>query len=323
MKARLAHPVAIAGLALAACAPAYWVEWESRVGRDHPLVGRIWDVGGDEFLDPRRLVARLATHRFVLLGERHDHPDHHRLQARLVRGLAAAGRRPAVAFEMLDLDQAPALTRHLAAAPTDAAGLGPAVGWERSGWPAWPHYQPIAVAALRARLPLLAASLPRAATRTVSDGGLAALEPALAARLALERAVPDEARRAIGEEIRAGHCGQAPEARLPRMVDVQWVRDAQLAASLVAAGGDGAVLITGAGHARRPWGVPTHLARQAPGATVASLAFVEVRADAPTPDAYGLRVHGRPAFDFVWFTPRVDAADPCQRFQRDLERLRR
>src|SRR5207245_9808486 len=104
------------------CAKGGKIEWESPAERAHPLVGRIWDVKAGTFIPEDTLVARLVASRFVLLGERHDNPDHHVLQAKLVRAIVAAGRRPAVGFEMLATDDAPAIVRYLARSPKDAAG---------------------------------------------------------------------------------------------------------------------------------------------------------------------------------------------------------
>ena len=126
--------------------------WQSTLGRNHPLTGRIWDVSSNRFIERQSLVTRLARADFVLLGERHDNPDHHQLQAEVVRGLIALGRRPAVGFEMFSLDDAGAIAKHLALAPNDAAGLGRAVNWDKSGWPDWAMYQPIVEAALAAKL---------------------------------------------------------------------------------------------------------------------------------------------------------------------------
>ena len=126
--------------------------WQAPLGQDHPLVGRIWDVTAGELIDSAALVDRLRRGRFVLLGEKHDNRDHHRLQAWLLRALIAAGRRPAVGFEMFTADDAPAIARQLAAHPTDAVGLAEAVNWQRSGWPDWAMYQPIAEAALQLTL---------------------------------------------------------------------------------------------------------------------------------------------------------------------------
>ena len=62
-------------------------------GRDgSSLVGRIFDARTGAFVDEDELLDQLAATRFVLLGERHDRPEHHRLQARIVQALAARGR---------------------------------------------------------------------------------------------------------------------------------------------------------------------------------------------------------------------------------------
>src|SRR5947209_1060419 len=148
------------------------------LGHDHPLTGRIWNVAQGRFVAMNALAAAVSAARFALLGERHDHPEHHEFQAWLLRRMLESGRRPAVAFEMLDTTQAPALARHLATSPRDAAGLGDAVGWRASGWPEWRLYQPIAEIALAAGLPVVAANLPATAARAVARGDLAALDPA-------------------------------------------------------------------------------------------------------------------------------------------------
>jgi uncharacterized iron-regulated protein len=287
-------------------------------GHDHPLTGRIWDVAGARFITMDALVERLTPARFVLLGERHDNADHHAFQAWIVRGLIAAGRRPALAFEMLDAEQAPALAEHLARAPRDAAGLGDAVGWSASGWPPWTDYQPIAEAALGAGLPIVAANLPAGVARAVARGDLAALDPSLVRAHGLDRPAAPATQAAMEQEMRDSHCGRLPASVLPAMVTAQRGRDAQMAERLIAAGRhDGAVLIAGAGHVRTDRGVPAYLAARAPGTAVASVAFVEVASGRTAAGDYAERFGAaRPPFDFVWFTARADDVDPCARFQR-------
>src|SRR5262245_880959 len=258
------------------------------------------------------LVVRLAAARFVLLGEKHDNIDHHRLQAWLLRELLAAGRRPAVAFEMLSVDDDALITRQRASTPLDAMALAQAVDWARSGWPDFRFYEPIVRAALEAGLPLVGANLSRSATQTVRRGGLAGLDPGVRARLGLDRPLPPEASIALFTEIRRGHCDAIPEETVERMVDVQRARDAQMAESLVRiATRDGAVLIAGAGHARSDRGVPWALAAHAPTPSVLAVAFVEVRKDVLDPAGHG---RDAAAYDAVWFTPRVDDRDPCESF---------
>ncbi len=321
----LAHlACALALIAAAGCGKTSEIEWQSPIDRGHPLVGRVWDVAGARFIGPRELVAHLARARFVLLGETHDNPDHHALQARLVRDLFAAGRRPAVGFEMFSTDQAAAIKRYRVGSPRSAAGLGDAVDWSHSGWPAWRYYEPIAQAAFDAGVPVVATNLSRAALTAMRRNGLGGLGPAMLAQLKLETPLPPPVRAAMAREIEASHCGQAPAGALERMVDIQWTRDARMAEALAREGArDGAVLIAGAGHVRRDRGVPSHLARHAPRATVASLAFLEVDPQAQTPADYADRFDGVLPFDVVWFTPTFDDRDPCETFKKAFERLKK
>jgi len=307
-------------LVVAGCAKGGKIEWESPVDKTHSLVGRIWDVKANAFIGENALVARLVASRFVLLGERHDNPDHHVLQAKLLRAMVEAGRRPAVGFEMLATDDTPAIVRYLARSPKDAAGLGDAVNWSRSGWPEWRFYQPIAQAALDANVPIVATNLSKAATDAVRRNGLPGLGPTLTTQLRLGEPAPDM-RLAMTQELRDSHCGQMPDNAIDRMADVQWARDARMAASIARGGQrDGAVLIAGAGHARRDRGVPLHLARQAPDASIASVAFVEVDAAAEKPGDYAARFGTDVLpFDYVWFTPKVDEADPCEKLKKATE----
>jgi uncharacterized iron-regulated protein len=228
-----------------------------------------------------------------------------------------------VAFEMLTTAQAPALARHLAAAPGDAAGLGEAVGWRQSGWPDWRYYQPIAEAGLAAGLPLVAANIPLPTARALTRGEAGGLDAGLAARYGLDRPLPPDVEQAMLAELRESHCGQAPERLLPGMIAAQRARDAQMADSLLGAQADGAVLVAGAGHVRTDRGVPAFLRLRDPQAPVAALAFLEVRPGAATPGDYAARFEGRLPFDFVWFTPRADDEDPCARFEKSLQRLQR
>lgn len=297
--------------------------WQSSVNREHPLVGRVWDVASGRFVDEATVIARIAEARFMLFGETHDNPDHHVLQTRLIRALTAAGRRPVVAFEMLTPSQAGALARYLAAHPREAAGIAEAVNWKASGWPAWAMYEPIAQAALDAGLPIVAANLDDERVRAVGRQGVAALDAAFVRRHGLDQPLTTDVREALAEEIRDSHCGHAPEERVGAMIGVQRARDAQMAEALLTAPGDGAVLIAGAGHVRNDWGVPAYVRRIDPAARTVSIAFVEVDAKRTNAESYAERFGGRLPFDYVWFTPAGDDEDPCEKFRKSLERLKR
>ena len=315
--------IVVASLQLPACTSN--AVWMTSKGSDHELVGRIWDVRAERFVTESDLADDAAMAKFVLLGEKHDNPDHHLLQSKVLAALVERGRRPVVAYEMLTTDQAPALTAHLEEHPRDASGLGDAVGWEKSGWPAWKQYQPIADVALKYGLPLTAVSPSREISSIIRSEGLKGLDAEVVVRTALDRPPDPRTQNAMEEEVREAHCGYLPERAVPSVVRMQRVRDAIMADNWASASlqADGGVLIAGAGHARNDRGVPTVMTRLRPESRSVSISFLEVRDDWTMPGAYAELFGAKNLpFDFVWFTPRLEDADACEKFSADLERLR-
>ena len=309
----LAGVLAVGLMAARSAPPPLPETWESPQGREHPLAGRLVRTADGAAVTPQALMADAADARFVLLGERHDNPDHHRLQAWVVGQMAAAGRRPAVAFEMLDADQAGALAGYLSQPGGNAEGLGAAVGWTARGWPDWAIYKPIAEAALAARLPLRPADVAPATQRAVGREGWAALSPARRRKLALDVPLGGDLERRLHDDLKAAHCDMLPDEALPAMARVQRLRDATMADSLIAAAKvhDGAVLIAGRGHVRADRGVPWYLRARLETPKVLTLGIFEVRAGAHDPMAYPPKSVTAPAFDYLWFTPRGEDTDPC------------
>ncbi len=317
---------------LAACAPRFdprlaeapiaGRSWVSTEHLSHPLVGKIWDPRAARFVDEATLTAAIASADFVALGEVHDNPDHHLLQARLVRAGTAAGRRPALAFEMLTADQQPAIDAALARAPKDPDAL--AETWQASRWPNFRYYRPILAAGLDVGLPIVAANLPREQVKGIVAKGKDALDEALRGRLAREEPIPDEMAAELRDEMEESHCGELPETMLDPLVLAQRARDARMAERMVTAGaGRGAILIAGKGHARVDRGVPALVAKDEPGKKVVGIAFEEVSDEANEPAGYEQDWGKGPLpFDFVVFTPATTREDPCAGMRRHMEKKR-
>ncbi len=320
----------LAALLLSGCAkddaPAPEGRWKSPLYRDHPLAGQIWKPAEGRYATAGEVYAAMKKADFVLIGEKHDNADHHWLQAKLVSEMAAYGRRPALVFEMLTESQQAPLDAHLANYPDDAAGIGAAVGWEKSGWPDWKMYQPIAQQALYNDMPLLAGGLDRDMTKRIAREGPDALGEGRAKALMLNQPIDEDKRAEMRQVIFHSHCQQLPEPMLDPMLSVTLAKDAAMADRMIMARGprkaDVAVLIAGGGHVRADWGVPLHLKRRAPDARIVTVGLAEVEKDVLDPAAYAERYGGAMPFDFVWFTPRVDDDDPCEAFADQLRQMR-
>ncbi|WP_299816512.1 ChaN family lipoprotein [uncultured Jannaschia sp.] len=213
-----------------------------------------------------------------VLGEIHDNPAHHAVQADLVAQLGPA----AILFEMLSDEQA---VRIGPDTPRDAATLGPLLDWAESGWPDIAFYAPIMAAS---DAPILGAA---GEAGDLSVYGLAA-------------ALPPEEQEARERLQAEAHCGALPEEMLPDFVARQRAIDAQFAARTLAAldaHGAPVVLIAGNGHARTDWGVPAAIARVRP--DLAVVAVVQGEGDPTVPGDVVLQAE-----------PQV-RGDPCDAFR--------
>ena len=280
----------------------------------HPLSGKIWDVRQQRYLTEQELLARLAPTDFVLLGEVHDNPEHHVRQTAVLSSLVRAGRRPALAMEQFDLEHQPAIDAALATGST-AEGIALAGHFDRKGWQ-WKDYEPLLRIAVSAGLPVVAANLSRGVARAVATGGLDQLEPSPSI-LAMSTVWTTAREDALVRAIVDGHCGQLRPQDAGPMTRAQRARDAIMADAMLAHRAKGAVLIAGAGHARRDVAVPLYLRARAPDASITSVAMIEVQAGSDDPAAYEIAAaegSTEPVFDYLWFSPRFERVDPCAGF---------
>jgi len=266
--------------------------WQSSEGRDDVALGQIHDLASGQVITPAQLVRQLAAVPRVLVGEKHDNPDHHALQLWLMRALQAQRTQGSLLLEMLQPEQQARVdaVEDLAQLPND---LPKALGWQE-GWD-WQLYGPIVREALSSHVPLLAANL-----------SLGEMRQAYRQPTALQGAQSNAptVKAALLEQVRAGHCNLLPESQLPAMLAVQQQRDRRIAERLLAAP-EPALLFTGAYHARKDLGVPLHLADLGAKGESKVLLLAEV----------GEQVEAGMA-DYVWYTAATPAQDYCAQLRR-------
>lgn len=326
----LAFSAAVSGLlpgAKAFAAPdtqPEWKGWTHSLSAGHQLNGKIWSSQSGGFISPDKMADDLAAGVYVLLGEVHDNGDHHRLQAWVIEQLARRGRKPAIVMEMIDSGQDAALKAYMSAETADAAGLGAALGWDKSGWPAWQMYQPIAKAVFAAGLDLYSANAPRKTIRQIGRKGLGVLAADRVKGLKLETPLEEVLEADLRLQIVEAHCNLLPASAAGPMVNVQRFRDALFAARLVKAAKErGAVFIGGGGHVRADRAVPYYLRRHQPDAVIKTVIFAELNDEQVAAADYGPKgPDGKLAADYIWFTPRAERPDPCEGLKKHLNKKR-
>jgi uncharacterized iron-regulated protein len=276
----------------------------------HPLAGTLWDVAAGERVERAALAARLREADVAILGEVHDNPAHHRRQAWLVERIAPAG----IAFEMIPEASEEGVRTFLeeGGAPGE---IGPAIGWERLGWPDWAMYRPVFEAAAGAYV--AGGGVARGDLGRAMEADAAAAFGPGAGAYGLDEALPEAERAAVTDEMVASHCDALPRSVAAKMVAAQRLRDARFAHAVrrARAMGEGrTVLVTGNGHARTDRGVPAALAEAEPALDVVALGQLEVAEGRTALADYGPE-GAPPPYDYVWFAEPAEREDPCAAFE--------
>ncbi len=232
----------------------------------------------------------------VVLGEIHDNPEHHRVQAAIVAALSPA----ALVFEMIPQERE-AIVNEVRDSGGASGALAETLDWDESGWPAFDFYAAIMDAAPEARI--FGAGQPNADVRRAMLEGAAGVFGPDSTIYGLDQPL-EPAERAAREAIQAAaHCDMLSPEVLPGMVEAQRFRDAGLAdatlwARIMTDGGQ-VVVIAGSGHADSLRGMPAMLAQADPDAVVLTLGQFETASE------------DGDAFDAVLLAAPPQRTDPC------------
>lgn len=288
---------------------------------DHQLVGKIWDVEQQVFLDQDMLVARMLDSDYLLLGERHDNPVHHQHQSWAIKQLANNGRQASVAFEMIDSDQGARLAEQKM---TSTEQLIAELNLSKTGWDYENRYKTLFAEVIDAGYSIDSANLNRRQLMDIIMQGEDEL-PEVYQRMLDATPLSAEQMRASQQEIIQSHCGMLDEKSSTSMVLGQRLRDAVMADSLLSSQQPVKVLIAGAGHVRTDRAVPlylsTNLKQQGRDDRILAIGMIEVDSSETDPDAYSEPWGSETLpFDIVWFTPQVKREDMCKKLKQHFKK---
>lgn len=272
-------------------------QWQAPERQQHPLVGTLYQISSAQPVSASTVLAELQAGSWLLLGEQHDHPDHHQLQLWVLQQLAAAQRLGAVAMEMLNTEQQTALDAQLT---RGAQSTTSKLQWPERAWP-FANYQAQVRFALDHAVRVVAADF--------SDSEKTALRQNTGAVTEYSA----EHTGYLAELIVKSHCGMFTAERAKPAARMQIARDQQMAKQMLANTQTDKVnvLIAGAQHVRNDIGVPLWLEGQ----PVLSILLISV-AESTNPQDYLPKAltADSPASavaDLIWFVPAIPAVDYC------------
>ncbi len=259
----------------------------------------------DQQIDSGDLLKKLLHADYIILGETHDNPIHHKHQSDIIQHFLDRGIRPTVVLEMLDTNEQDKIEKFHSSKVKTAKEFNTITGFSSKGW-SFSDYQALLNTIAKGDLDILGGNLPAKYTRKIIKDGIQ-VAPDEVQKLLRKFTLTEKQLLELNHEIMTGHCNALPETMLPGMVRVQQARDASLAASMLRSQTP-TILITGSGHAKKSRGVPAYLRAMNNTAKIVSISFIEDDSDT---------IHERVReFDYIWITRPVKRVDPCIAFKK-------
>ena len=258
-------------------------------------------------------VKTLSQADIILIGEIHDHPHHHLIQADMIRKLHPR----AVAFEMLNSGQKSDIDQ---LANTPSSQWDTLLKWSKRGWPDFELYRPVFEATFDVKAQIVAGHPDRKTLTPLMLGK--PLPKDLIHKLKLDVPLPPQARISLEEEIKRGHCGHAPSSMIPAMVAAQRLKDAWMAHAVLNAPKP-VVFIVGRGHTLLSRGIPWALKElaQTSDQQIQTIKVVSLHIKGEGSSETSDFDHGEADIHLLTEPHRTD--DPCERFKKKLEQMKR
>jgi uncharacterized iron-regulated protein len=245
---------------------------------------RVYDTRRGAFTDFETMVADLAQADVILVGEQHDDPNTHRLEAAVLEGMARRRVAVTVSLEMFERDVQPSLDAYLAGTMAEEDFLKTARPWPRYVT----DYRTLVEFAKAQRWPIVAANVPRKIAADIAKSGRTAVDALVAADRGLAardlRCPRDPYFDRFAEQM-GGHrppasAAGAADAATERYYWAQCVKDETMAESIAAAfarqeGRPGAIVhFTGAFHSEFGAGTAERVHRRLDGRRVVVVSII-------------------------------------------------
>lgn len=138
---------------------------------------RVYDTHHKRFIDFETMLADATKADVLFLGEQHDDPATHRLEAATLEGLARRRGHIVLAMEMFERDVQPSLDNYLAGRSTETDFLARSRPWPRYAT----DYRPLVEFAREWKWPVVASDVPRRLASLVSRRGLKTIMDSISA----------------------------------------------------------------------------------------------------------------------------------------------
>ena len=310
------------------------------VKRQDPLIEKIIDTRTSESVEFDTLIKRISTHDVIYLSEKHDNPDHHTMQQRVIKRLIENGLTPLIGFEFFSMEDTPDLLNFIDSGKVPhskdltkiiESDLRKKLRWESQPDQMWAYYYDLLMLARENGLEAAGIDLPETLKKRITRKGINGISPIEKEQI-FSTHPPDQTYKdymfSIFKEV---HCGMQHEQMQTKLYDTWLARNDKMALSITRLKQHHKgplVIIIGGGHTEYGLGVINRVATIDPNLSQINFCLREI-STAPADlleylaplDLEGYKKV--PPSDFLFFTQRVSYEDPCEEFRKSMQKMKK
>lgn len=308
--------------------------------RQDPLIGKIINTKSNQAMDFESLIKNISTYDVIYLSEKHDNPEHHHIQKRVILGLIEKGLTPTLGFEFFSLEDTSDLLNFVDSGKAVHTkkiekiieiDLRKKLRWDTQSDKMWNYYYDLLSLAKTEKLQVAGIDLPGTLKKRITRKGITGISPIEKEQVFTTQLSDETYKDYMFSIFKAVHCGMGNEKMLARLYDTWVARNDKMALSITRLykhGKGPIVIIIGGGHTEYGLGVIDRVAAIDKTIKQVNIALREISVKPSGLLEYVLPLdlagfEKKPLADFLWFTQRVSYADPCEEFKKSLKKMKK
>lgn len=313
---------------------------DKSVKRQDPLIGKIINTKTRQTIDFASLIKGISSHDVIYLSEKHNNPEHHNIQQRVIMQMVENGLKPVIGFEFFSMENTPDLLNFIdsgkASHPKKTEkiiehDLRKKLGWDTRSDQMWQYYYTLLSIAKKENLQVAGIDLADTLKKRITHKGINNIT-AIEKEQIYSTNLSDKAYKDYMFSIfKAVHCGMAHGKMQSRLYETWKARNDKMALSITQLSKHSkgpVIVIIGGGHTEYGLGVINRVSTVDDTISQVNIALTEISVKESELSKYlqPLDLKGfkkNPRADFLWFTQRVSYSDPCMEFKKALQKMKK
>ena len=308
--------------------------------RQDPLIGKIINTKSNQAIDFESLIKDISTYDVIYLSEKHDNPEQHHIQQRVILGLIEKGLTPTLGFEFFSLEDTSDLLNFVDSGKAVHTkkiekiieiDLRKKLRWDTQSDIMWNYYYDLLSIAKEEKLKVAGIDLPSALKKRITRKGINGISSIEKEQVFTTQLSDETYKDYMFSIFKAVHCGMGNEKMQARLYDTWMARNDKMALSITRLYKHykgPIVIIIGGGHTEYGLGVINRVAAIDKTIKQVNIALKEISVKPSGLLEYVLPLELAgfekvPLADFLWFTQRVSYADPCEEFKKSLKKMKK